>query len=228
MKELKILLNDFLELFSSSLCIVCLLLSGFMIFINLYHYQEIRYKIGNEYALSEEYLNNKNKIKTLKEKVNNIKENTIDTKDYFIYSQTKIKLNACFDSLSESNFYNMNSTTVNVEDIYKYNNDLSGLQHKCLFEVDYAIDKGIKDYKSDIKYDLSADVEESRNNIIFYNEYLKNQLLSNGNYYFSTENSKVSIYNQNLNFYNLTIRNYSTLFEETEKLTNWFLEEFGR
>ena len=85
MKELKMMLKDFTDLFANSLCIVCLLLSGFMIFINLYHYQEIRYEINNDYIISEEYNKEKIRITKLKEKVENVKETGIKQSDYFIF-----------------------------------------------------------------------------------------------------------------------------------------------
>ena len=49
MKEIKMVLKEFSDLFSCSLCMVCIALSGFIIFINLYHYQEIKYSINNDY-----------------------------------------------------------------------------------------------------------------------------------------------------------------------------------
>lgn len=229
MKELKMMFGDFTELFSNSLCMVCIALSGFMVFINLYHYQEIKYEVNNEYITTEEFNKSKIKIQNLKDKVNNVKETGVKQSDYFIYSQTKIKLDACLNALQESEFYTMNKPTVSQNDLYKFNNSLSStLQYKCLFEVDYAITSGIKEYKSNIKYNLTNEVEAVRSDLMFYGDNLKNQLLANGSYHYSTKNSKVSIYNQNLNYYNLTINNYDKLLSKTEVLVNWFINEFGR
>jgi len=229
MKEIKILLKDFTELFSYSLCMVCIVLSGFMIFINLYHYKEIGYSVSNEYLTTDEYKNNKLKITNLKNKVNNVKEAGIKQSDYFIYSQTKLKLDACFTALQESSFYNMSSNYISSKDLYDFNTELSSsLQYKCLFEVDYVITSQIKQYKSDIVYNLTDRVELTRKDLMFYGDSLKNQLLANGSYHYSTNNSKISIYNQKLNYYNLTINNYNKLLIETEILVNWFTNEFGR
>lgn len=229
MKEIKLVLRDFTDLFSNSLCMVCIILSGFMIFINLYHYQEIRYNINNEYLMSEDYNKSKIKITKLKDKVSNVKESGVSQSDYFIYSQTKIKLEACLNALKESKFYNMSNTTVSSKDLYDFNNELvTTLQYKCLFEVDYAITSGIDEYKSNIRYNLTDEVNAIRSDLMFYGDNLRNQMLANGSYHFSTTNSKVSIYNQNLNYYNLTINNYSKLLNETEVLANYFINEFGR
>jgi len=229
MKEIKMLLRDFTDLFSSSLCMVCLVLSGFIIFINVYHYQEIKYEINNEYIATNEYSDSKVKITNLKNRINNVKESGIKQSDYFIYSQTKIKLDACLTALQESDFYTMSKSTVSQKDLYDFNTALAtSLQYKCMFEVDYAITSGIKEYKSDIKYDLSDETNRIRSDLMFYGDNLRNQLLANGSYHYSTSNSKVSIYNQNLNYYNLTINNYNKLLNETEILVNWFTNEFGR
>lgn len=229
MKEIKMVLKEFSDLFSCSLCMVCIALSGFIIFINLYHYQEIRYNINNDYINTEEYKDNKKKISSLKQKINGVKESEIKQSDYFIYSQTKIKLDACLTALDESKFYTMTNNVVTSKDLYDYNNYLaSSLQYKCLFEVDYAITNGIKEYKSNMKYTLSDEVNRVRTDLIFYGDNLRNQLLANGSYHYSTSNSKISIYNQNLNYYKLTINNYNKLLDETEVLVNYFLKEFGR
>lgn len=229
MKELKILLKDFSEMFSYSLCMVCVVLSGFIIFINLYHYKEIGYEVSNEYVTTEEYNKNKIKITNLKNKVNNVKETGIKQSDYFIYSQTKLKLDACLTALQESSFYNMKDQHVSSKNLYDYNNELStSLQYKCLFEVDYIITSQIKEYNSSINYNLTENIESTRKDLMFYGDSLKNQLLANGSYHYSTSNSKISIYNQKLNYYNLTINNYNKLLNETEVLVNWFVNEFGR
>ena len=229
MKEVKEMLNEFSSLFADSLCIICIFLSGFLILINIYHYQEISYKINNEYINSEEYKANKNNIMILKEKINNISDNKVSQSDYFIFSQTKIKLNACLETLENSSFYTMNIDKIGLLDLYNFNNELTNnLQYKCLFEIDYTISNGIEEYNSSLDYDLTEEVENVRNDIMFYGDYLKNQLLANGSYYYSTENSKVSIYNDTLSYYNLITHNYNKLANETDKLANWFLEEFGR
>ncbi len=229
MQEIKGVIKEFLSLFADSLCVICIFLSGFLILINLYHYQEIRYKINNEYMTSEEYINNKTKIMILKQKINNLSENKVSQSDYFIYSQTKIKLNDCLESLENSKYFNMNTNKIGLIDLYTFNNEITNvLQYKCLFELDYTITNGIKEYKSNLNYDLSEEVESAKNDIVFYGDYLRNQLLSNGSYYYSTENSKVSIYNESLSYYNLINNNYNKLLTETEKMSNWFLEEFGR
>jgi len=229
MKEIKILLKEFTELFSYSLCMVCIVLSGFIIFINLYHYKEIAYNVSNEYVTTEEFNDSKIKITNLKNKVNSVKEARIKQSDYFIYSQTKLKLDACFTALQESSFYTMSNNYITSKDLYDFNSELSSsLQYKCLFEVDYIITSQIKQFNSDIVYNLTENVESTRRDLIFYGDSLKNQLLANGSYHYSTKNSKISIYNQNLNYYNLTINNYNKLLNETESLVNWFMDEFGR
>lgn len=229
MKELKMVISEFFDIFSGSLCIVCIALSGFLIFINLYHYQEIGYEISNNYLVSEEFNNNKVKILNLNNKIDSVKENKVKQSDYFIYSQTKAKLEICLDGLEKSKFYTMDNNTITGKNIYDYNNELvSTLQYKCLFDVDYTITSSIKEYKSNIKYDLTNEVIKTRNNLMVYGDYLRNRLFANGNYHYSTENTKISIYNDYLNYFNLTINNYNNLLEETEKLTNWFVNEFGR
>jgi len=74
MKELKKMLFEFTDLFSNSLCVICLLLSGFLIFINVYHYKEIRYNIRNDYLLDEVLNEDVDKIKKLKEKIENVRD----------------------------------------------------------------------------------------------------------------------------------------------------------
>ena len=56
---------------------------------------------------------------------------------------------------------------------------------------------------------------------------MKNHLLNNSSYYFTTVNSKVSIYNDLLNYFNLTTTNYDILLNDVTLIANWYLDNAG-
>ena len=80
MKELKEVLYEFSSIFTDFLCIITVMLSGFLIFINLYHYNEIKYEYYTDYANSDRFKDYKEKISSMKEKIKNTSTKSLDNK----------------------------------------------------------------------------------------------------------------------------------------------------
>lgn len=226
MKELKEVLYEFSSIFTDFLCIITVMLSGFLIFINLYHYNEIKYEYYTDYANSDRFKEYKEKITSMKEKIKNTSTKSLDNK--LVLSTAQLDLISCLEEIEKGGYYNLNKEHIKYKDIYDYNNELIGkLQYNCLFKTNYFIKKGIEDYNSNLKYDYYDRIENDKNMLLSYGEDMKNHLLNNSSYYFTTVNSKVSIYNDLLNYFNLTTTNYDILLNDVTLIANWYLDNAG-
>ena len=142
MKELKEVLYEFSSIFTDFLCIITVMLSGFLIFINLYHYNEIKYEYYTDFVNSDRFKDYKEKISSMKEKIKNTSTKSLDNK--LVLSTAQLDLISCLEEIEKGGYYNLNKEYIKYKDIYDYNNELIGkLQYNCLFKTNYFIKKVI-------------------------------------------------------------------------------------
>ena len=111
MKELKEVLYEFSSIFTDFLCIITVMLSGFLIFINLYHYNEIKYEYYTDFVNSDRFKDYKEKISSMKEKIKNTSTKSLDNK--LVLSTAQLDLISCLEEIAVRKGF------VSIEDMHK-------------------------------------------------------------------------------------------------------------
>lgn len=227
---MKSIVKEFLELMGYCVLVVCFLFASFLLLINIYHMKEISKVESRNFAQENSYLSVKETVENIEKNINSVSFTTGSNKTS---GGTLIRdsLNSCVSAIKESKFYTLSDQTlVDYKDVYEINKELyNDVNNKCLFYVPYYIDSAIKTYNVGKSYDdeLKKDVEYFKNQISEYSNFLYNKSLGNSSYSYTTSISNSTIYNDLNNSINLTISNYQQLVRTVEKISVWYVDEFG-
>lgn len=227
MTNLKQLFKEFLGFFFSGISLITLMLASFLILVNVYHSNEIKYQLPIDLDSNESYQNFKKAVADLDDKVTkaNINTSNLNLKMMLNLSSTDFK--DCLTSLKESKFYNMDKNIIGYKDVYDYNQELlTKIQTICLFKPNMTINDSINQYNlNNVNYTLYNDIFNARQNVLYYSNYLNDKLLSNSNYYYTTEITKNAIYNEVSNYFNLNVNNYNQVVNNLTKMINWYVDK---
>ena len=221
---MKLLFRDFIKLFANCILILALMMSAFLVIINLYHYKEVSYvyyKNLNESSTYKLYLEEK---KSLKENIDNIDTSSL------VGQNVKAVLNNCYNAIEGSKFNNLvnqqNFTLKNSYDAaFEMKENLSSV---CLFNVTYNI-KNLKEsghIKTDVNHILDY-VASQKEFILSTNGFLINHMLSNSTYSFVTDITKNSIFNNTYETLNETMENYYIFVSTVDYLSEWCVNNLG-
>lgn len=202
-------------------------LSFFLLFLNFYHYNEVNYyyqKSNDDLNLSSE----------LKEQLNAIEEN-INFFDINLYSGNEDiyslddvgnRLKLCVKNINDSEFFEvLDKNKISILDVYKleqsYENDIV---NECLVKQLY--DLTILDENSTVKISslevISPLLETSIMELKDDNNYVKNNIRNNSSYYFSSNSSKLSVFNMTRDSYYEVISSYRGAINLIEDVSIWY------
>lgn len=221
---MKEIIGDFIKLFTNCMLVLCLMLSSFLLIINMYHSKEVSYVYYNNLNDSASY---NNAMKTKEQIAKNI--NNISTKDV-VGVNVKSVLQQCYNDIDSSTFAKFKTKQSFVlKDSYDAAIELrTTLNTDCLFNVTYIMN-GMKEtglLKKDIT-DITNYVSKQKDYILTNNNYLVNKMLANSTYSFVTDVTRSSVYNNTAEILNETLANYSVLIDTMEKLSSWCANEIG-
>ena len=168
-------------------------LSFFLLFINIYHYNEVNYvyeKDDEEIFIADE-LKKEVSVISLKLAAINL-ENYTKNANYSLLVDTNDRINKCVSILNNENLYNnLDKEKMSILDIYEFQeNYQNNVVDECLVKQLYGIvDLGDE---SDI---MNNFIKNNIDIILTDVSYVKNNLLNNSSYYFSTNASKNNVFN---------------------------------
>ncbi len=223
--DIKKMLGEFCDLFGNCLCIISLMLSSYLILINVYHQQEISAKYYVNINTNSNYTKFKSKITDLeklqKKSSSSTKYNINEKLSLNIY---QAQLQLCVSKIKESKYYNIDKNEISEKDIYDYNDELASiLINACLFSPDYELTQSLSNYTPSFNYSLTGDILSIKSELTYYTEYIRDSLLDNSSYYYTTTVTRTSIYNEIEKYFDLNYNNYNNLLYNLEKMTNWYV-----
>lgn len=217
--------KEYLTLLTNVLLIICFAIASYLILINFYHYKEISKKYNYNISQKAEYEKFKNDIIELENNANSIRINNKNEKYNIYLTSINDQFKRCIFKIKESNYYNL-KRNVGLVDIYNFNNDMyKNLQTECLYMLNLKINEGKEKYNLNINYSLEEKLIDKRKDIIYISSYLSDKMSSNSSYYYTSELTKTTIFNDIKYSMDLTMNNYSTLKEELKEIQNWYLKE---
>lgn len=224
MEKNKYLFN-ILNLISYLIVMFVLGLGFFLFFINIYHYNEVNYvyeKDTEEMLIVDEL---KKEVNTISLKLGEVNlENYTDNENYLLLVDTNERLNKCISILNSEELYNsLENEVMDILDIYKfqeiYENDVID---ECLVKQLYGIvDLGDK---SDI---MNNFIKNNIDIILTDVSYVKNSLLNNSSYYYSTNSSKNNVFNLYKESYYQIVSSYRKTINFVDMVTEWYIKSLG-
>lgn len=224
-------LSDFMKLFADSAIVVCLMLSSFLVLINVYHYKEVSISYSRDFASDSQFNKYKQSLKKANDNIKSVNLSKVPVKDHTAANTAKNYFDDCYGVLSKASFNELEKkNSINIKDVYKYNTEMyESINNKCLFSIKYnyeSLDKGRSPKKAKFST-ISPRIEERRNDIMASSGYMMSEMESNSSYYFMTDLTRNYIYDRNSENIALTIRNYLNLAEGLVEVSNWYVGEFG-
>lgn len=219
---------ELLELLSNCILIVCLSFAAFLFILNFYHYKEISHLEFFEEGSKVQYNEYKRMLAKVDKKMNKVNYNNVSYGSTAkpIYEYYK----ACVNSLNSGTFAQLDKKdSISVQDIYNSNDDiLKNYNNSCIFYIPYNITVISKNYNLKVPFEsVFKNTETKRKMVIDNANYLVKSGLGNSSYSFTTEVSRMGIYNKNLNEFRLTINNYKLMASILDDVANWYVAEFG-
>ena len=197
----------------------------FLFFINLYHMNEV----NTEYIKSDEELvvsqDIKKEISIIENKLNNVDLTLYMDKDnYELLSDTATRLSSCVSILKDEKLYDgMDKKEMSMLDIYKFQEDYENIiVNECLVKQLY----GISNFnnKEDV---MNKFIKNNVDTILTDVSYVKNNLLNNSSYYFTTNSVKANVFDLNKESYYQIISSYRKSVNFVDMITDWYINSLG-
>lgn len=230
MNNLKKIFGEFLELLSSSLLLVCLLISGFLILVNLYHNEYVNYEVTINYDDYSNAKKFKENIDLLEEKVSKMKLDKLPVDELAKVSSIKDFLMNSIETIKASSFYKDYGTLqLNYEKLYNYNNEMySSLSYDCMFYMPYNIESQLRNTKYyDNFKQLTNSIGADKEKVDLVSGYIRNRLLSNSDYIYTTEVTRSTIFNELTDSFSVVASNYNEVSKSLLSIVSWYESEFG-
>ena len=200
-------------------------LSFFLLFINIYHYNEVNYvyeKDDEEIFIADE-LKKEVSVISLKLAAINL-ENYTKNANYSLLVDTNDRINKCVSILNNENLYNnLDKEKMSILDIYEFQENYeNNVVDECLVKQLYGIvDLGDE---SDI---MNNFIKNNIDIILTDVSYVKNNLLNNSSYYFSTNASKNNVFNLYKESYYQIVSSYRKTVNFVDMVTEWYIKSLG-
>ena len=219
---------ELLEMLSTCILIVCLSFAAFLLILNFYHYKDITHTEVFEEGSRTQYNEYKRMLSKVDKKMNKVNHNNVNysTTAKPIYEYYK----NCVESLNSGTFAKLDEkNSITAQDIYNSNDDiLKNYNNLCIFYIPYNITVIHNNYKLSVPFNSVFKNTEAKRKIVIDNAtYLTKSGLGNSSYSFTTEVSRNSIYNKNINEFRLTINNYKLMASILDDVAKWYVAEFG-
>lgn len=197
----------------------------FLFFINLYHMNEVNTKFiksDEELVVSQDI---KKEISIIESKLNDVDLDLyVDKDNYELLSDTATRLNSCVNILKDEKLYNsMDKKEMSMLDIYKFQEDYENIiVNECLVKQLY----GISNFnnKEDV---MNKFIKSNVDTILTDVSYVKNNLLNNSSYYFTTNSAKINVFDLNKESYYQIISSYRKSVNFVDMITDWYINSLG-
>ena len=200
--------------------------SFFLLFLNFYHYRDV----------NEVYIKQDQDLKVgqeLKDQLSRVLENTkgfdINTyqglEDPYSLSSVKSRLNICVKKIDTEEFDKiLSKAEVNMKDIYEKQQYFQvQIANECLVKQLYEISLTENNQlKLSSLNKLSPFLEDHIDQLIKSTDYVQKVMKNNSSYSFSSETSKIDLYNQTKDSYYAILNHYISSINFIYDLSVWY------
>ena len=183
------------------------------------------YYQSDEDLASVEKINND--IESLRDRFNKISlENYTNNQNYDEIKDAYDRINVCVRQLDNKKIFDiMKQDKISIRDVYKLNNIyqtdvINDCLTKSLYNISGSSNNGIF---SDIGPFIKNNIDITLTN----SSYLKDSLLNNSSYHFSSDNTKINIFDLNKESYFFIVNSYRKSINLVEDSFDWFINHVG-
>lgn len=201
--------------------------SFFLLFINLYHYKEVNRsfeKQDTDYQVNQEI---SDKLNGIKENINNFDINSYKgSENAYSLSSIKSRLSICVQKVDTDELKKLlTKKTLNISDVYKMQQFYQvQISNECLVKelYDLTINDGNNNLQISSLPSMAPFFEDNIKQLIKSTDYIQKNLKNNGSYYFSSDTSKVDIYDETKDSYYSILNNYVSAIDFIYDVSVWF------
>ena len=186
-------------------------------------------EVNTKYIKSDEELvvsqDIKKEISIIESKLNDVDLDLyVDKDNYELLSDTATRLNSCVNILKDEKLYNsMDKKEMSMLDIYKFQEDYENIiVNECLVKQLY----GISNFNNKENV-MNKFIKSNVDTILTDVSYVKNNLLNNSSYYFTTNSAKINVFDLNKESYYQIISSYRKSVNFVDMITDWYINALG-
>ena len=221
------LVVEYFNLIGYSITGIIFGLSFFLLFLNFYHYREVNVtyqKQDSDYKINN---NIKNKLNKINENINSFDANSYSgTESVYTLSSIKSRLFTCVSKIDNASLENiLNKKEINIKDVYEMQQFYQiNISNDCLVKQLYEITTGDSKLKLNNSDNSAIFMEDNIESLIKSTDYLQKVIKSNSSYYFSSNSSKVDLYEQTKDSYYELLSDYNSSIDFVYDMSIWFKE----
>ncbi len=226
------LIREMINLLVGAMLVICLLMTGYLIFANIYHTKETTYRYNVVIAEDETYKTFTNRVNRIDELVSKYDYSNIDSGSQKQYYENIIAIiNNCNTAFKSSKLYASNNvTSVSTRDVYDYYGYYSGtIINKCMVMEMTKLDtiNELNSFK-DPYFDSAKDyIKLTREQLSKNTSSMISTLFQNSSYSYITDVSRDTIYNPTKMMFYQMLSNYDSSAKLVEKLAEYMATKLG-
>lgn len=224
---MKNIIIEYFNLIGYSITGIIFGFSFFMLFINFYHYKDVSnvyIKQDSDFKLNQEI---KNKIVKINENIDSFDINKYNGQEN-IYSLASIKsrIGVCVSKINTPEFNNiLDKKEINIKDVYDMQQFYQiNISNECLVKQLYeltSVDSKIQISNLD---KITPFMQDNIESLIKSTDYLQKVIKNNSSYSFTSESSKIDLYDSNKDSYYDLLNKYNTAIDFIYDVSLWFKE----
>ena len=226
---MKKILIEYFNIIGFSITGIIFGLSFFLLFINFYHYKDVNttyLKQDSDFKVNQEL---KDKLTKIKDNISSFDPNKYQgTEDIYSLSSVKSRLDICVSKVDNDTFSSLlDKQEINIKDVYDMQQFYQiNISNECLVKQLYEISIVNESSKIQIKsLDLVAPFwEDNIEELIKSTDYLQKVIKNNSSYSFSSNSSKMDLYDQTKDSYYTLLNKYSEAIDYIYDVSVWYKE----
>lgn len=203
--------------------------SFFLLFLNFYHYRDVNITYQKQDSDTKVEEGIKNELKQIKENTSHFDINTYQgNEDPASLASVKSRLDICVKKIDTQEFQNiLSKNSINIKDIYEMQQFYQvQISNECLVKQLYEISLPNKLNLSSLKT-MAPFLENNINHLLKSTDYVQKVIKNNSSYAFSSETSKIDLYDQTKDSYYTILNSYVSAIDVIYDLSTWYKEVSG-
>lgn len=217
------MIRDFCKTFGNSILGLIFGLSFFLLFLNFYHYREVNQVYVKQDTDTLIYHGMKDKLQKIDE-ISNPNQVYQGSSDFMSMSQIQSRLNLCVQKIDVEEFdHLLTKKKISISDVYQIQQFYqSEIADECMVKQFY--DLIFSDSNSSVSGmdELRPFLENEINTFIKSTDYVQKNIKSNSSYFFSSDNSKATIYDPLKDSYYTLLNDYQNAIDFLYDIALWY------
>ena len=201
--------------------------SFFLLFINFYHYKDVNntyIKQDSDYKINNEI---KTKIKKINQNISTFDPNTYKgNEDVYSLASIKSRLQVCSTKINSEELNKLlDKKEINIKDVYDMQQFYQiVISNECLVKQLYEVANTTDNSKIKVSSlnIISPFLEDNIDELIKSTDYLQKVIKNNSSYSFTSNSSKIDLYDQTKDSYYALLNQYAAAIDYIYDISVWY------